>query len=339
MSRPPEVQSDAASRRATELFSSPPRQSAVEVSLDSPVSRVEELRAENERLLDEIDSLNQAHILEIRRLRESYETQLEERVRLIETLEQKLNSADGDVRRKRPNSTDKGRMIRSLESRIDQLTERCQQEIEARSRILDQLSEALAKLQTVIIENDRLRSAQGAEAPRPRRDPPVERPDFMNARRFQLPPHSMYPTPDTPGTPGAQPADSPRFSETLTPARTKFQESPGFDSPRARGSGRKRAPPNHPALADELVFRDHDEANDNFTDFEGMSIPEMKGTLAQLEREKEKLRRKINRPLVPVRNVKQFQRKVERETDEQDFEWICRLIQKIRLELRARKAL
>jgi hypothetical protein len=125
----------------------------------------------------------------------------------------------------------------------------------------------------------------------------------------------------------------------LTPARAKFQDSPGLDSPRARGSGRKRAPANHPALAEELVFRDHDEVNDDFSDFEGMSVPEMRSTLAQLEREKEKLGRKINRPLVPVSNVKQFQRKVEREADEHDFDWICRMIQKIRLELRARRAL
>jgi cell division septum initiation protein DivIVA len=281
--------------------------------------------------LDELDRLHRAHVLEIRQLRESYQTELEERTRMIESLEERLDSAN-------PHPTgpgDKDAIIQANEHRIEQLTAQCQFELEARSQQLDKLSETLARLEKAILENDRLRNGRYLDEPRAAGlyESPF-RPD--QARRLHLPNPAFEVDTPSAATPKSrvQATDSPRFRETLTPRvrHRRDAQSPSSDSP-PRFDGRKRAPPHHRALVDSLAVREDDELDLNL---EGMTVANMRKSLASLEEERAELGRRINRPLQPVRNVETFQKKVEREIDEREYDLICRMIVRIKAALQAR---
>jgi hypothetical protein len=127
-------------------------------------------------------------------------------------------------------------------------------------------------------------------------------------------------------------ADSPRFRETITPRAKKPPDSPNSDSP-PRFDGRRRAPPHHRALVDQLGVREDDE---NEINLEGMTVTNMRKSLATLEEDRAELGRKINRPLQPVRNLETFQKKIERENDEKEYDLICRMIVRIRAALQGK---
>jgi hypothetical protein len=157
---------------------------------------VEDLRAENAKLLDEIEQINRNHALQVRQLCEDYEAELEKRTQLIKSLERRLI---------RPSETpivanvDKERIIHSQEARIDLLTERCQFELMERSKLLDKMANTLGLLEKAILENDRLRNRGYADEGRigGRYESPF-RPE--QARRLHLP-NTVFGTPETPKRP------------------------------------------------------------------------------------------------------------------------------------------
>jgi hypothetical protein len=68
-----------------------------------------------------------------------------------------------------------------------------------------------------------------------------------------------------------------------------------------------------------------------------MTVEEMRKSLATLEEDRAELGRKINRPLQQVRNIETFQKKVDRENDEKEYDFICRMIVRIKAALRAKE--
>ena len=110
--------------------------------------------------------------------------------------------------------------------------------------------------------------------------------------------------------------------------------SPQTPPPR-RIYGRRPAPADHPALQEAVLFDTDNEGAVARTErsFSRMSRQEMEDVLKGLELEKSMLERKINRVLPKVHNIETLQKRIEREQDEQQYDNVCRLITKLRMDL------
>jgi hypothetical protein len=226
-----------------------------------------------------------------------FELELAKRDRIIESMEQQLSRA--------PGLGDKDHVIASQQARIEHLTERCQFELAARSKLLDKLSETLARLEKALFENDRLRNRACAEEVRHGRYESPFRPD--QARRLNLD-NPVFGTPETPRG-RVHIRDSPRFRETPRD-RSEDAATPDSTTDLARVDSPGRG-----------------EVEESCNGLEGMSVAEMRKSLANLEEERDELGRRISG------RVNELERRVEGEKEEKEYHLICKMIARIKAEL------
>jgi hypothetical protein len=93
-----------------------------------------------------------------------------------------------------------------------------------------------------------------------------------------------------------------------------------------RANERRRAP----SLADSPDVREVDNQAD-LGNLQGMTVAEMLRSLASLEEEKDEIGRRMSGP------VSTFEKKVEKQREEKEYEVICRLIARIKAELKAKE--
>jgi hypothetical protein len=168
---------------------SPSKPSETEIAFGSPISSPD-LQADSDRLSTEIAALNRAHAMEIHRLREEYEAELEERARIIQKLEDQLALYESQLQARKTRSTaDKDSIIEAQNLKIEELTTKYLAEVENRSRTLDRYDDTLARFQSMMTEGESFsRPVVERRSPPPRRERPPEPRSEPPIRPRGLPP-------------------------------------------------------------------------------------------------------------------------------------------------------
>lgn len=122
-----------------------------------------------------------------------------------------------------------------------------------------------------------------------------------------------------------KPPVTPQKSPTLQRAQTP---QPIF--------GKRPPPRNHPALRESIVFEDvadEEERREEDESVNAMSPSELANVIKTLEEQKMFLERKINKVIPRVHNIETLQIKLERENNERQYDSVCRMLAKARLQL------
>ncbi|OHT05688.1 hypothetical protein TRFO_05827 [Tritrichomonas foetus] len=314
---------------------------------------------ENQRLLAQIDQMKSNHAAEMRKLRDEYDARLiklsanEERFSLI--LKEK-NEVIENLQRQ-AESVDKDNMIIKLNEQIRNLNLQYESLVDSKSHQIERLQDALEKVEFLSEENQKLRNQISLQN--------QNNYHYQNSSLFNRPYDSPYISPYNSPSRNQQESDSSRLNQTPTQTRSKIgtprrpptnlsqtlvnesiseinRESEVIRktlTPPAsitRTGGRRRAPPDHPALAEQIVFGDSNSPkNSPYSGVEmiGLTIDEIKTSLEALSLERMELEKRISKTLPNDRSSIGMSARMQRERDELHLDEVDKMIQRMRLEL------
>ena len=121
--------------------------------------------------------------------------------------------------------------------------------------------------------------------------------------------------------------------------RTTFERC--AQTPQPKFFGKRPPPRNHPALRQSVVFRDEadeEERREEDQSVSQMSAAELVNLIKALEEQKAVLERKINKVIPKVHNIETLQIKLQRESNERQYDSVCRMLAKTRLQLARERA-
>lgn len=303
-----------------------------------------EVFQENQRLIAQIEQMKQNYSNEIRKLRDEYDSRL---LKLSENEEKYIvliQEKDEIIRNLRQQimQTDKDSLIQQQNEQIQKLNIQYENAIDSRCFQVEKLQAALDKVDSLTKENQILKnqingsntlSSNGSfnnESPKknyyPSTPPSYKAPN--------LTPTQIIPNFESPSSFISNRNESNDiFNTNYSIVNTKASTPPDIRF------GRKRAPPNHPALKEQIPYYFNQKENGgnppeipvngfNFT------LQELKTTLRALQNDKNDIQKRLSMAS-PVENTKYFAGQLmQRENDEKHLDEVDKMIGRIRLELR-----
>lgn len=301
-----------------------------------------EVFQENQRLIAQIEQMKQNYSNEIRKLRDEYDSRLlkiseneEKYISLLREKEEIIRDLKQQIMQ-----TDKDSLIHQQNEQIQKLNIQYENAIDSRCFQVEKLQAALDKVEELTKENQVLKNQLNKTNLNNESSK-----NYISSTNISngSPKKSFYPSnvqspyknPNLTSTQITSNVDS--FSSFVS-NRNEIFNTKASTPPNIR-YGRKRAPPNHPALKEQIPYYLNQKENEekvpetqvssfNFT------LNELKTTLTALQNEKNDIQKRLSKA-APVENEKYFAGQLmQKENDEKRLDEIDRMIGRIRLELR-----
>ena len=285
---------------------------------------------ENKRLIAQLESIQRYHAAEIQKLKNSYDS----RIAQLSQNEEKYIAIIAEKNalienlKKQTMDVDKDKIIEMQNQQIQKLTNQYESLMTSRAFQSDALHQIMDKLEVLSKENQYYKSR-------------IENIDFQSPSPQRQQQSTISRTNiETPRRNFAESStQSPPDTDYVSRMRSRFQDDDqairkAFTPPIM--FGRKRAPPNHPALAEQIVFDDNSSFNSKFSsdpEFLGFSVDEMKVALDALNNEKTELVKNLSKALPNDHSSLSVSAKMLRERDETRLDQVEKMIRRIRLEL------
>lgn len=300
-----------------------------------------EVFQENQRLIAQIEQMKQSHLKEIRILRDEYELRISksaENERKFSMLLQEKDEIIRDLRRQ-ISQTNKDTLIQQQNEQIQKLNLQYENAIDSRCFQVEKFQAALDKVEALTKENQLLKNQisrnnpiNGNIAESPMKYPYyTSAPSSFKAQLSQTPTQIMSNLNSTSYMPNDK-----TFSYEY--CNNNYSDVKASTPPNAR-YGRKRAPPNHPALKEQIPYyfnqkESNEEPEEVPLDEFAFTLNELRTTLRALLVEKGEIEKRLSKAS-PVENTKYFAGPLmQRENDENNLDEVDKMIGRIKLELR-----
>lgn len=322
-----------------------------------------EVFEENQRLLAQIEQLKISHSNELRKLRDEYDLRIQKLAENEDKYVSLLREKDITIQnlKQESNLVDKDSIIQRQNEQIQKLNELYESAVDSRAYQLEKFQAMVEKFDDLTKENQSLKS-QLSFSDTSNDNVNLTKVDDMNdipesPIRFSFnPPKRPRPAQSSfnhrsPSPKSSLSSNKAALTTTTNPSQEKYHEnknnstsSDNFytaisqskaSTPPAYRFGKRPAPPNHPALKEQIPYF-FSENNDESKHVKGFDFndDELQTTYESLENERNELERKVRKVLPREHTAVAIAERLQREKDEERLDELEKIIGKIRLQLR-----